>query len=66
MESSWISRASVAFLSAALCAASTTALAQSTSPPYAAASANPAAHRVDQAYYAMRHNTYEYGARLTD
>ena len=39
--------------------------AQTQSPPYRAAAIDASTHGVHQAYYAMQHNTYEYGSTLT-
>jgi hypothetical protein len=39
--------------------------AQAATPPYAATPLNPAVHRFHEAYFAMQHNTFDYGATLT-
>lgn len=39
--------------------------AQAISSPYAATPLNLGTHRVHEAYYAMQHNTYDYGVSLT-
>lgn len=66
MESFFTLRAAAAMLASALAlTAAAPTQAQALYPYYATTPLNPYAHRVDQAYYAMQHNTYEHGSPLT-